>query len=97
MVLTIRNPEKVRFRHSGKSQGLSKNEFEYTISYLSDLIRIDSENTTWLLTRMILYVTEEKYDLARADLELFKKTFSSEFYNEIKKSSYYTIIMEKTK
>lgn len=76
---------------------LSKNEFEYTISYLSDLIRIDSENTTWLLTRMILYVTEEKYDLARADLELFKNTFSSEFYNEIKKSSYYTIIMEKTK
>lgn len=64
---------------------------------MSDLIRIDSENTTWLLTRMILYVTEEKYDLARADLELFKKTFSSELYNEIKKSSYYTIIMEKTK
>lgn len=76
---------------------LSKNEFEYTISYFSDLIRIDSENTTWLLTRMILYVTEEKYDLARADLELFKNTFSSELYNEIKKSSYYTIIMEKTK
>lgn len=76
---------------------LSKNEFEYTISYLSDLIRIDSENTTWLLTRMILYVTEEKYDLARADLELFKNTFSSEFYNEIKKTSYYEEIMKNTK
>ena len=69
----------------------------YTISYLSDLIRIDSENTTWLLTRMILYVTEEKYDLAKADLELFKNTFSSEFYNEIKKTSYYEEIMKNTK
>ena len=76
---------------------ISKNEFEYTISYLSDLIRLDSENSIWLLSRMILYVTEEKYDLAKADLDLFKNSYSSELYNEIKKSSYYTIIMENTK
>lgn len=77
--------------------GQNESDFKYTISILSDLINNDKENFRWLLSRMCLYVINEQYDLAKKDLELFKNTFSEDWFKSVEGSYYYEKIIENTK
>ena len=59
---------------------IAQDDYEFTISLLSDYVVNDSKRAIWLMARACMYIYNAQYELAFSDMELMKTSFGENTY-----------------